>query len=80
MPINVKLYATFRKFAPLGTELGESFKIGIENKTISDLIDLLKIPKEKGVIVMVNGIRITNLDHLMRDNDLIVIFPVLGGG
>ena len=80
MPINVKLYATFRKFAPPGTELGESFKIDIENKTISDVIDFLKIPKEKGVIVMVNGIRITNLDHLMRDNDLIVIFPVLGGG
>ena len=80
MPINVKLYATFRKFAPPGTELGESFKIDIENKTISDVIDLLKIPKEKGVIVMVNGIRITNLNHLMRDNDLIVIFPVLGGG
>jgi len=80
MPINVKLYATFRKFAPPGTELGESFKIDIENKTISDVIDFLKIPKEKGVIVMVNGIRITNLNHLMRDNDLIVIFPVLGGG
>ena len=45
MPINVKLYATFRKFAPPGTELGESFKIDVENKTISDVIDLLKIPK-----------------------------------
>ncbi len=80
MPINVKLYATFRKFAPSGTELGESFKLDTENITISDVIDALKIPKEKGVIVMVNGIRITDLNHLVRDSDLVVIFPLLGGG
>jgi molybdopterin converting factor small subunit len=80
MPINVKLYATFRRFAPPETGLGESFSLDIENKNISEVIDLLKIPIEKGVIVMVNGIRITDLNHLVQDNDLIVIFPLLGGG
>lgn len=80
MLINVKLYATFRKFAPPGIELGESFKLDIENKTVSDVIDLLEIPKEKGAIVMVNGIRITDFNHLARKNDLVVIFPLLGGG
>ena len=80
MTINVKLYATFRKFAPPGTELGQSFKIGLENSTISKLIDLLKLPIEKGAIIMVNGIRITDLNHLLQENDLVVIFPALGGG
>ena len=80
MPIDVKLYATFRKFAPPGTDLGESFKLDLENITILDVIDTLKIPKEKGAIVMVNGIRITDFNYLIRENDLVVIFPVLGGG
>jgi len=80
MPIDVKLYATFRKFAPPETTLGESFKLDLENKTISDAIEFLKIPKEKGAIVMVNGIRITDFNHLLLENDLLVIFPVLGGG
>ena len=80
MPIDVKLYATFRKFAPPGTGLGESFKLVLENITILDVIDFLKIPKEKGAIVMVNGIRITDFNHVLLENDLLVIFPVLGGG
>jgi len=80
MPINVKLYATFRRFAPPGTELGESFKVNLENKTISEIMDYLDIPMEKGAILMVNGIRITDFNHLILENDLLVIFPVLGGG
>ncbi len=80
MPINVKLYATFRKFAPPETKLGESFKLDIEDTTISDIINLLNIPQEKGVIVMINGIRITDLSFNVCNNDLIVIFPLLGGG
>ena len=46
MPVDVKLYATFRKFAPVETGLGESFKLDLENKSISDAIEFLKIPKE----------------------------------
>ena len=80
MAIDVKLYATFRKFAPPGIGLGESFKLDLENKSILDVIEFLKIPIEKGAIVMVNGIRITNFNHVLIENDLLVIFPVLGGG
>jgi len=80
MPIDIKLYATFRKFAPPGTGLGESFKLDLEKKTIFDAIEFLNIPKEKGAIVMVNGIRITDFNHVLLENDLLVIFPVLGGG
>ena len=80
MPINVKLYATFRKLAPSGTDLGESFKLNLENKSISEIMDYLDIPIIKGAIVMVNGIRITDFNHIILENDLLVIFPVLGGG
>lgn len=80
MLIDVKLYATFRKFAPPGTELGKSFKVVLENNSLLDVLDLLNIPKERGAIFMVNGIRITDFNHLVKENDLVVIFPVLGGG
>lgn len=80
MNINVKLYATLRKYAPSEIGLGEEFQISLSGHSISDLVKQLHIPSENGIIVMVNGIRVTKLDQQLKEKDLVVIFPPLGGG
>ena len=80
MEVNVKTYATFRKYAPPDTPMGESFKVNVDKKTVLGIIEKLGIPLEKGVIVMVNSNRITDLNQKLTSEDLVVIFPLLGGG
>jgi len=80
MQIKVKLYATFRKYAPTGLPLGESFDVKLPSNTIKALIHHLGIPEKERIIVLINGIRITNLEDKVQSNDLVVIFPLIGGG
>lgn len=80
MRIQVKLYATLQQYAPEGTELGISFPVELEGKTILDLINRLQFKEEQAKIVMVNGIRVTDLDHQLKVDDMVVIFPPIGGG
>ena len=80
MLVQVKLYATLRKFAPDDIELGKAFQVEIDVATINGILDRLGIGKEQAKIIMVNEIRITNFDHNLSSNDTIVIFPPVGGG
>jgi molybdopterin synthase sulfur carrier subunit len=80
MKVLVKLYATLRRFAPDDVELGDTFPVEIVIPTINGLLERLEVGAEKTKIIMVNGIRVTNLDHNLSPNDTIVIFPPVGGG
>ncbi len=80
MEIRVKLYATLRRFAPEGTEIGESFPKEFDGTTIADLVDSFGIKKKLAKIIMVNGIRVTSLEHTLNNGDEVVIFPPVGGG
>ena len=78
--VEVRTYATFREYAPSNTPLGESFKVRVDKGTVRGVLEKLGIPFEPGIIVMVNGIRVTNLNHELKSGDLLAIFPQLGGG
>ena len=80
MNLEVKTYATLREFSPPDTALGESFKIEISGNKIIDVINYLKIPLKQQLIIMVNGIRISDLNYELKKDDLIVFFPQLAGG
>jgi molybdopterin synthase sulfur carrier subunit len=80
MLVQVKLYATLRKFAPNDVELGKAFQVEIDVATVSGILDKLGIGKEQAKIIMINGMRITNLNHSLSPEDTIVIFPPVGGG
>jgi molybdopterin converting factor small subunit len=60
--------------------MGESFKVKLDKETVLGVIEKLGIPFEKGVIVMVNSNRITDLNQKLNSEDVVVIFPLLGGG
>ncbi|MFX0064951.1 MAG: MoaD/ThiS family protein [Candidatus Hermodarchaeota archaeon] len=77
--IRVKLYATLRRHLP-NTELGEEVAIEVpERVTIEEVITQLGIDLEEAKIILVNGIRKT-LNDILEENDLLVIFPPVGGG
>jgi molybdopterin synthase sulfur carrier subunit len=78
--VNVKLYAGLRKFAPDGNELGEFFQIDFEGNTVHELIKKMGIRDVQIQIVMVNGERVMEFDQLLKEDDLVVIFPPIGGG
>ncbi|MHA2209922.1 MAG: MoaD/ThiS family protein [Candidatus Thorarchaeota archaeon] len=78
--VNVKLYAGLRKFAPEDNELGDFFQINMKGNTVNDLMKKLGIKEVQVQIVMVNGERIIEFDYRLEEDDLVVIFPPIGGG
>ncbi|MBS3796053.1 MAG: MoaD/ThiS family protein [Candidatus Thorarchaeota archaeon] len=80
MEVRVKLYATLSQYAPEGTKIGEAFSVELENGTIRKLIHTIGFSEEKTRIIMVNGDQTKDLDRQLKDDDLVVIFPPVGGG
>lgn len=78
--MKVKLYATLRRFAPENVELGQAFTIEIDDSTIDGVLKKLGIDANQAKIIMVNGIRKTNLEYELSSSDTVVIFPPVGGG
>lgn len=76
----IRLYASLQRFAPAGIQLGESFPLTLTQATIKEIISLIGIPEIEASIVLVNGIRVQDMDSKVNHDDLIVIFPPLGGG
>ena len=74
--VNIKLFATFRKYGL------PKFSIEIpEGSTIRSVIKKLKFPKEeKNFIFMVNGSPKFDQNYVVKDKDILAIFPLLGGG
>jgi molybdopterin synthase sulfur carrier subunit len=80
MKVHVKLYATLREYAPPNTEIGSSFEVQLEGNTIGELIGQLGFEIDRAKIVMVNGKRIFDMSTNLDEDDLVVIFPPIGGG
>jgi sulfur carrier protein len=79
MEVEVKLFATLRDYLPKGS--GKfSCKMEVDGHTrIKDLLDRLKIPKEIPKIILVNGIH-GKEDQMVKDGDVVSIFPPVAGG
>jgi len=79
MEVEVKLFATLRDYLPKGSGRF-SCKMEVDGHTrIKDLLDRLKIPKEIPKIILVNGIH-GKEDQMVKDGDVISIFPPVAGG
>lgn len=74
MEIKVRLFATLRENR--GKELQLSLS---EDVTPADIIDKLEIAKADVAILLVNG-RDGSLDQQLNDEDVVSIFPPVGGG
>ena len=50
-----------------------------ENTTILDIINILKIDEEEVAIMLLNG-RDGSSDRVLKDGDILALFPPVGGG
>ena len=80
MRVQVKLYATLREYSPLNTEIGASFEVEFDGSTIGELIHQLGFNIDRAKIVMINGSRVFDMKINLNEDDLVVIFPPIGGG
>jgi molybdopterin converting factor small subunit len=79
MKVTVKLYATLSRYRQ-GERAGTPFEVELlEEATLQDLINQLKIPIEETRITFVNGI-IQESNWKLKDSDEVGVFPPIGGG
>lgn len=80
MHIQVKLFATLKKFARVEGLAGTPFEMEMaEGCTLGDLVRILNLPTAEVKILFINGI-IRTLDETLKEGDEIGIFPPIGGG
>ena len=79
MKAEIRLFANFRDFLPPGST-SFSFTTSFEGKkTVSQVIEELKLPDDIPRIIIVNGLH-SEEDHVLQDGDVVSLFPPLAGG
>jgi len=74
MKLEVRLFATFRD----GREKKYFLDLS-EETTPRDIVTMLKIDEEEVAMLLING-RDGQLDTILKDNDVLSLFPPVGGG
>ena len=74
MKVEVRLFATFRE----GREKKQIMELE-DNSTILDVLDIVKIDEEEVAIMLLNGIDGPS-DRTLKENDVVSLFPPVGGG
>lgn len=73
--ITVKLFADLQKYGPAKSILDMP-----EGSTINSIVEKYRIPKEKKIIMLVNGLPCYDKNLILNNNDTLAIFPPLAGG
>ena len=74
--VTIKFFASLREYGPNKEVLAIP-----ENARIKLIFDKYNIPKdERKTIIMVNGRPHQDLETILKDGDIISIFPPIGGG
>lgn len=75
----MKLFATLRDYLPKGSERF-TCKMEIGNQTrVQDILAKLKIPEEIPKIILINGVH-GKKDQVLKEGDVVSIFPPVAGG
>ena len=77
MIIEVRLFAALRKFLPC--QDGPSRIDVPEGSSLGEVLDQLKVPREKPHILLRNG-RHSQLDETLAPGDVVSVFPPVAGG
>jgi sulfur-carrier protein len=74
LKVEVRLFATFRE----GREKKYFLELPADSK-ISAVLDILKIKEEDVSILLLNG-RDGDTNRILKDADVLAVFPPVGGG
>jgi molybdopterin converting factor small subunit len=74
MKVTVKLFATLREY-------GDNQKVMDfpEGTSVLDVVKQLELPKDDVAIIMING-RHAKLETELKEEDVLALFPPVGGG
>lgn len=79
MEIEVRLFAMLRNCLPQGAQ-GFGFKKHLDGEmTAGQLIKELALPHDMPIIIVVKSIQVDE-SYIVKDGDVISLFPPLGGG
>ncbi len=76
MKINVKVYATLRKY--VGDKSSTELELA-DGTTVGQVLAKLKIPQDQVAFVFVNSVH-KKLDHALAEGDNLGVFPPIAGG
>lgn len=79
MTVTAKLYLGLREFLPDGAGHSPLRLDMREGATVSELLNILRIPPDTPTVVVVSG-RIVGGNHVLKEGDTVHIFPPLLGG
>jgi molybdopterin converting factor small subunit len=79
MKVRLKLFATFRRYLPPGTQ-GSARDMEVPDDTqVSDLLSQFGVPEKESLVILVNG-RDAGPDRVLQEGDVVAVFPTLAGG
>jgi molybdopterin converting factor small subunit len=79
MKVRLKLFATFRRYLPPGTQ-GSACDVEVPDSTpVSELLSRFGVPQKESLMILVNG-RDAGPDRVLQDGDVVAVFPTLAGG
>ena len=74
MKLQIKLFATLRKFNPLDEEIELD-----DGLRVIDFLNRFGIPTSEVAVILVDG-RHANLEQPLHDGETLAIFPPIAGG
>jgi molybdopterin synthase sulfur carrier subunit len=79
MKVRLKLFATFRRYLPPGTQ-GSATDVEVPSRAhVSRLLAYVGLPEDESCVVLVNG-RHAEIDTVLREGDVVAVFPAMAGG
>ncbi len=79
MKVRLKLFATFRRYLPPGTQGSACAVEVLDGTQVSDLLSQFDMPEKEPLMILVNG-RDAGPNRLLQDGDVVAVFPTLAGG
>jgi sulfur-carrier protein len=80
MTIEVRLFATLRKFLPPGSERTRALLDLPVGSSIADVLARLAIPEETATLVLVNGRFEADRKRRLEGDLVLSVFPPIAGG
>ncbi|HUT84288.1 MAG TPA: MoaD/ThiS family protein [Thermodesulfobacteriota bacterium] len=80
MIVEVKIFASLRRYIPYSDERVEGDKWDVvERTTVGQLLEMLNLPEEEANLLLVNGRR-ADRGRILQQGDVLHVFPPMCGG